>query len=507
MRGLFCILLLQICSTERPPGWETWLSTNINEYENIEIAWENASLVPAWLSGTYLKNGPARFNFGGETSFKNMADGYAKINKFNVDATGVRYSSKFLKTPVYQLCEDEGDIVPQITMGPVEPDTWGMADMNTISANGGDNTMVTIIKMGNEFIATTDLPKVNIFNVTSLEWGEYFDPKLKSTASSAHWRKEPGTDNILNFHVKGTMGVWESIHLYRYPGGDLHNPQEIGSFHIEHSTMIHMFSVTTNYAVFFVYPIGINMVCVVEHFLHNLLECVKWKGETKMTDVYVMSLKTGNVVSHTKTEALYSTHHVNAYETNENGLNMVVADLVIPPWWALTNTTDRDTLLNHVDSGAMENEFEIKRFLIDIDNDQIFSTSWENDSPLAQPYYNQFDFPIINPNYEGRPYCYAYGQALVEAQRQYLVKKNICDSTQDKIWWKEYHYTGEPFFIPRPDATEEDDGVILVIVLDGTTELSYLLLLDGQTFETLTEARLETFIPMSVHGTWVPEIL
>jgi hypothetical protein len=36
------------------------------------------------------------------------------------------------------------------------------------------------------------------------------------------------------------------------------------------------------------------------------------------------------VVSHTKTEALYSTHHVNAYEKTENEL--VVVDIIIPPW-------------------------------------------------------------------------------------------------------------------------------------------------------------------------------
>ena len=124
-----------------------------------------------------------------------------------------------------------------------------------------------------------------------------------------------------------------------------------------------------------------------------------------------------------------------------------------------------------------------------------------------------------------RHYCYAYGQAIVETKRQYLVKKNVCDSTEDKvlppqyqfclfltpiillqIWYKEEHYSGEPIFIPRPDGTSEDDGVLLVIVLDGATQLSYLLLLDGQSFETLAEARLETFIPMSIHGSWYDEI-
>ena len=33
---------------------------------------------------------------------------------------------------------------------------------------------------------------------------------------------------------------------------------------------------------------------------------------------------------------------------------------------------------------------------------QVFSSSWENNAPEAQPYYNQFDFPKVNPNYYGR---------------------------------------------------------------------------------------------------------
>ena len=49
--------------------------------------------------------------------------------------------------------------------------------------------------------------------------------------------------------------------------------------------------------------------------MHNLLSCVKWEGDRPdSTDVYVMSLQDGNVVSQMKTKGLYSTHHINAYE-------------------------------------------------------------------------------------------------------------------------------------------------------------------------------------------------
>jgi len=484
-------------------GFEKWLSDNPNEFENLEVAWEKSLPVPEWLSGTYFKNGPAMSNFGGKKRYGNVGDGWGKIHKFNLDPSGIKVTGKFLRTPTFVQCEEAREIVPHITLGPVVPDDWTAMDLQTIMKNGADNTIVTITRMGNEFIASTDMPMVNLFNVTTLEHIEWFDPKLHSTESSAHWRKEPGTNHMLNFHVKGAPGVWEEIHLYRYPEGDLHNPQEIGSFHITHSTMIHMFGVTENFAIFFVYPIALDMVCGLERLMHNLMECVNWKGEHMSTDIVVMSLKTGKVVSHTYTEGIYATHVINAYETSEDGTTEVVVDLVRAPWYALTNFTDRDSMLNWEDSGAMTNLFILTRYTIDITHNAVSESSWSND--LDIPYINQFDFPLVNPTYEGKPYCYAYGQAIVQNYRQYLIKKNICDSSQDKVWFEEHHYNGEPFFIPNPNAESEDDGVVLVIVMNGYTEESYLLMLDGQTFDKIAVAHLPEFIPMSIHGTWVPD--
>ena len=121
---------------------------------------------------------------------------------------------------------DAHEIIPHLTLGAVVPDDWTIGDMDEIGENGSDNTIVTITRyglergpdlnvfllcrMGDEFIAATDLPMVNVFNVSNLEVLELFDPELgtatqPATASSAHFRREPGTDNMLNMHVKVQM--------------------------------------------------------------------------------------------------------------------------------------------------------------------------------------------------------------------------------------------------------------------------------------------------------------
>ena len=49
------------------------------------------------------------------------------------------------------------------------------------------------------------------FDVHSLDFIEFYDPQLSSTTSSAHWRKEPGTNNLLNFHIKGVPGMYYKV--------------------------------------------------------------------------------------------------------------------------------------------------------------------------------------------------------------------------------------------------------------------------------------------------------
>ena len=76
-----------------------------------------------------------------------------------------------------------------------------------------------------------------------------------------------------------------------------------------------------------------------------------------------------------------------------------------------------------------------------------------------------------------------------------------------QVWYLENHYNGEPMFVPRPGAEKEDDGIVLVTNLNGDTKQSYLLMLDGETFEPIAQANLPERIPMSIHGYWSSDIL
>merc|ERR1719244_2004509 len=74
-------------------------------------------------------------------------------------------------------------------------------------------------------------------------------PKPVSTGQCAHWIREPGTDNTLNFQMHlGVLGT--SFHLYRWrPQDSYREPEAIAHFNPEMDSVIHSFSTTETQAM------------------------------------------------------------------------------------------------------------------------------------------------------------------------------------------------------------------------------------------------------------------
>ena len=56
---LFLVISLQYCHLENV-GWKSFLKEDPTEFHDIPLVWEDGNSVPEWLSGTYIRNGPAQ---------------------------------------------------------------------------------------------------------------------------------------------------------------------------------------------------------------------------------------------------------------------------------------------------------------------------------------------------------------------------------------------------------------------------------------------------------------
>ena len=71
------------------------------------------------------------------------------------------------------------------------------------------------------------------------------------------------------------------------------------------------------------------------------------------------------------------------------------------------------------------------RFTVDIGEGKVGKTIFPN--TIDSRFINTFDFPTINEDYRGRKYCITYGVTAIAYSRVALVKKNLCNSDEDKV--------------------------------------------------------------------------
>ncbi|ORZ31212.1 carotenoid oxygenase [Catenaria anguillulae PL171] len=343
------------------------------------------------------------------------------------------------------------------------------------------------------------------FNYTDLS------PDLAGgVTSAAHHHQDPTTGDYYHFmiDIKGpnTQLVVFCIPAQASHGASATNARArvVARVPIGFAPYIHSFAATADYLVFILQPYYLG-----------------WD------EGVVVSKQSGKCVrSFAIPEAVFFFHTVNAWQVQEVGGKdeQVVVDVVAyeSPSLVYKMMVDRMSpeLRGDQDLGV------IKRFTIPL-ADATAATGAAGPEhvkcELVSP--KGVELPRINPLYLTHPtrFVYCMLQHLDETTRQALdperaatgFMRAICKvDTHTKsfagVWTAPGCYPGEPVFIPRPSGngarTEEDDGVVLTIVLDAIRSVSFLLLLDGKTFEEVARAEIEGPMPFGFHGSFVGNV-
>jgi len=84
------------------------------------------------------------------------------------------------------------------------------------------------------------------------------------------------------------------------------------------------------------------------------------------------------------------------------------------------------------------------------------------------------------------------------------IKKLDLQSGDRRVWSAAPRgFVSEPVMVPRPGATAEDDGWVLVQVWNGARCGSDLVILDAATMAEQAVLELPLAIPYGLHGSWV----
>lgn len=274
-------------------------------------------------------------------------------------------------------------------------------------------------------------------------------------------------------------------------------PRPIGgrSAALDAPPYMHSYGVTPNYVVM---PINLGMGldpnCTSSGVLCGLV--ARWQG------LHVVD-KDGKVQVF-DTEPFYHVHIVNAFE-NATGVTLDVGGYDQAPF-SVSGALDIQMYLNKTQRDANPVRAVMRRVHMHLSGPLAGKATFQLFDKVPG---SHTDFFRLNPNNIGLPYCYYYGTQWWHDSVNYanmaIMKHDLCTDTTT-YWTATDHYVGEPFFIPNPSATDEDDGVVIFVALDGPNRRSKLVTIDAKTMTEVEGASIElkTHIPFTAHGNFFP---
>ena len=450
------------------------------EHAGVELDVEGR--IPGWLDGSLLRNGPARFEVGGER-VAHWFDGLGMLRRFAFDGGRVTYTDRFLRSRAYERVTEAGRM---------DGDQFGTEGRGLLGAlrdlvlpRPTDNANVNVLRMGDRFVAVTETPVGVAFDPETLETLERVRfADLDGQMMTAHPHVDPETGETVTFstHFGRTNRYVVSRRL---PGGSRFH--EVGAVPTDRPSYLHSFGLSRNYAVLAEIPFDVSPLRLLLPGGGAFIERYRWRPE-EGTRFVVVDRDSGAVTAEVAAEPFFTFHHANAFEDGD----ALCVDLV-----AFDDPSVVDALyLDELEAGIPTVEAELRRYRVPLDG---------GEAARETVYDGGLTLPRVSPERNTRPYRYAYGQGTPSPDGRVparLVKVDVGNHTATE-WVDEGTYPGEPVFVPRPGGRAEDDGVVLSVVLDAAAEASVLVVLDGETFAEIGRARLPDVVPFDFHGQYV----
>ena len=432
--------------------------------------------LPAWLTGGLVRVTPAKLEVG-DRRVDHWFDGLAMLNRFGFAGGKVSYKSRFIRSRAYEKARD-GELMGGFATDPCRSIFKRVQAI--FSPDFTDNPNVNLARIGDRYIAMTETPMPVEFDPETLETTGHlrYADRLRAQVSTAHPHHDAKRGELVNYVARFSR-VSEYV-LFGLPAGSSER-RVIARLPAERPAYMHAFGMSGRYLILAEYPLRVNPLKLAfsgKPFIENYV----WDG-AESTRFQVIDRETGVLRGTYETDAFFCFHHVNAFDRDGE----LVVDLV-----AYDDSSIIDSLYldEHGPRGSIP-PTELRRYTIDLGGGGV------RREQLAE---GTLELPRIDYGRRNtRDYRFAYFAGADGGWLDRLVKVDVGDGTR-REWSEPGCYPGEPVFVRRPDASGEDDGVVLSVVLDSSAGRSFLLVLDAGSFEELARAEAPHHIPFGFHG-------
>jgi carotenoid cleavage dioxygenase-like enzyme len=440
--------------------------------------------VPTWLSGSFVSNGPGLFEVGG-THFNHWFDGFAMLKKFDFKSGTVRFQNRFLQSKQYVESNKLGRLNNNEFATYSSNSTLGriLSSMKElIKSSTHDNCVINTTCVAEHYIAMTESKDMVSFNMNDLSTtGAFnFTDNISGHFTTAHPHFDVNTNELINVSIE--IGKATKYHIYKIE--PLSKTRKIIQTYSSDSMFyIHSFSITNNHVILFKSPLVINKVKLILGFpLNNALSY----QENASSSFIVIDRRNGKI-HEIETAPFVCLHSVNAYEHE----NKIMLDLVCHP---SGNPYDTLYLSNLRSRKPTLPTGEIRRYSINLHSKSCDQITISNSS---------HEFPRINyKTCNGNHYQFVYTALITNPGDLFFneIQKLNVQTGSIQCWGKPNYYLGEAVFVARTNGQQEDDGILLSIAFNASTQLSSLMIIDALSMHLIAEVYLPLHLPFGLHG-------
>ena len=362
-------------------------------------------------------------------------------------------------------------------------------------------------------------------------------PDLKGHLSSAHAQRDPDTGDVFNFNLEfGKVSTYRVFRLSKATGkteilATIQRPDLKPAY-------IHSLWLSPSFVVLCVPSTHLGMGGIKVLWENNIVDAIEpFKTTNKCKWFIVDRLHGKGVVAEFETDAGFFFHTINAFEERDdkdrtNGTISLSCDVIDYVNHDVMFTMYYDALLQR--NGAAErlwaNEQRIRdcvgrlsryRFRVPVatgleksnGSQEVGGANKEGAAAKNDPKISvektvtilgphAGELPTINPHFVTKRHRYVYSLPSrgLSTISDTIVKTDM-ETREAKFWNNpKGHTPGEAIFVARPGGTEEDDGVLLSVVLDGVNKSSYLLCLDARSMVEVGRAEVGIPVALGFHG-------
>lgn len=466
--------------------------------------------IPSYLSeSTLYRVGPGRFEVNHSDNsphrLTHWCDGFSLLHAFHINAqtNSVKYRSRFLCDSMVRSIESTPiDKWADFAFGPADPcrsllgrffALWTKQPVDPLTGRPPiPNVGVTVQPIpGKGLTVRTDANYNLALNEENLEIDHFFNfsdvhKSLGGKMSAAHGHFDPNTGEFFNFvYTLCAPGpVKYSVFKVKADG----STQILAEFW-DLPCYIHSFAVTENYLVLMLWPLRLNSLRIL--WSRSIVDGCAFHPNVDCKFL-VIPRKGGGVKATYKSPSFCCFHVINAFERQDE----ICIDLC---------KYEDESMLHELDLANMRQaeKFEtptISRFTLP----QLSSNMRRRGMGSAraiESFVSQcgIELPNFNSAYAQKEYRYAYGVSFEKRAFDVIAKVDV-STGEYKTWTMNRGVVGEPIFVADPDGKREDDGCVLVVVLDAAIGKSCLVVLDAKSMSMIARADVPQVVPLGFHG-------